>query len=138
MRIAAVLAAVLIGTSAMPAVTAFAQGNDPEQTAAVETTAEETTAADVAETLADAATAESGENDTEAKTDKADETEAGVDLSGIDVSKIPGLDLEAYTDILSGLDPEVVEVLLKKPKAAWTSPSDPACDGHRYFCDGCG
>ena len=45
MRIAAVLAAVMIGTAALPAVTVFAQGNDPEQTTAAETAAApETTA----------------------------------------------------------------------------------------------
>ena len=45
MRIAAVLAAVMIGTAALPAVTVFAQGNDPEQTTAAETAAAPETSA---------------------------------------------------------------------------------------------
>ena len=52
MRIAAVLAAVMIGTAALPAATVFAQGNDPEQTTAAETAAapETTAVTETAET----------------------------------------------------------------------------------------
>lgn len=132
MRIAAMLAAVMIGTAAMPAVTAFAQGNDPEQMT-VETTAAEST--DAAETAAPAAESIEGTSavtesaETDAKDDvkdsgpdqgngeaSQDESAAGFDLSSLDLSGIPGLNLETYADILSDLDPEVVEVLLKNPK----------------------
>ena len=135
MRIAAVLAAVMIGMTAMPTVTAFAKGDDPGQTTAVETTAAkgeetETTAAEtesIKETSADAATAETEAKDsvgaeTEAVSD-GEETADGevsdtedIDLSGLDLSQIPGIDASIFTDILSDLDPEVAEVLLKNPK----------------------
>lgn len=131
MKIAAALAAVMIGTVALPTVTAFAQGNDPEQTAAAETTAaaemkapaEESTA----ETLAATETAETAETDEKSSTDaesKEVEPEAAgdeektetFDLSSLDLSGIPGLNLDVYADIISDLDPEVAEVLLKNPK----------------------
>lgn len=132
MRIAAVLAAVMIGTATMPAVTAFAQGNDPGQTT-VETTAAELTAA--AETAASVVESVEGTSavtesaETDANDDvkdfgadqgngdvSQDESATGFDLSSLDLSGIPGLNLETYADILSDLDPEVVEVLLKNPK----------------------
>lgn len=105
MRIAAALAAVMIGTAALPTVTAFAKENDPEQTAAAETTA-------AAEMTAPAA--ESKEAEPEAAGDE-EKTET-FDLSSLDLSGIPGLNLDVYADILSDLDPEVAEVLLKNPK----------------------
>ena len=133
MRIAAVLAAVMIGSAALPTVTAFAYGNDPAETTAVETVPTESTEAvtttaeteSVKETSADAVTAE-----TEAKDSVGDETVADseetadneasetgeIDLSGLDLSQIPGIDASLFTDILSDMDPEVVEVLLKNPK----------------------
>ena len=128
MRIAAALAAVLIGTAALPAVTAFAQGNDPEQTTAAETTAVvETTvpaAESTAETSAVTETAETAAKDGTDAENKETESEAAVDeekketfdLSSLDLSGIPGMNLDIYTDILSELDPEVLEVLLKNPK----------------------
>ena len=76
MRIAAVLAAVMIGSAALPTVTAFAYGNDPAETTAEATSAESTeavtSAADnesVKETSADTVTAE-----TEVKDSVGDET----------------------------------------------------------------
>ena len=135
MRIAAVLAAVMIGTTAMPTVTAFAKGDDSGQTTAVETTEAkgeetETTAAEtesIKETSADAATAETEAKDSAGSEKEAvsdgEETADGevsdtedIDLSGLDLSKIPGIDASLFTDILSDLDPEVAEVLLKNPK----------------------
>ncbi|MBQ7534467.1 MAG: DUF4366 domain-containing protein [Stomatobaculum sp.] len=131
MRIAAVMAAVMIGTAAVPAVTAFAQGNDPEQTAAaeavsVEATAAETKDAAVEGTPADTATAESGKNsgtdsaETEGKEDSGDpEGESYIDIFNTDdltISGLPGSSLSLYADLLSDLDPEVIEVLLKNPK----------------------
>ena len=128
MRIAAALAAVLIGTAALPTVTAFAQGNDPEQTTAAETTAAvETTvpaAESTAETSAVTETAETAANDGTDAENKETESEAAVDeekketfdLSSLDLSGIPGVNLDVYADILSDLDPEVAEVLLKNPK----------------------
>ena len=122
MRIAATLAAVMIGTAALPTVTAFAQGNDPEQTAAAETTAPA-----VESTAGTSAVTETAENDEKGGTDaESKETESDsagdeektetFDLSSLDLSGIPGLNLDVYADILSELDPEVAEVLLKNPK----------------------
>ena len=128
MRIAAALAALMIGTAALPTVTAFAQGNDPEQTAAAETTtAAETTAPAVESTAETSAVTESAETDANDGTDAENkETESGAageeekkeafDLSALDLSGIPGVNLDVYADILSDLDPEVAEVLLKNPK----------------------
>lgn len=124
MRIAAVLAAVMIGSAALPTVTAFAYGNDPAQTAAEATPAESES---IKETSADAVTAEievkdSVGDETETVTDVEEtaDSEAGetgeIDLSGLDLSQIPGIDASLFTDILSDMDPEVVEVLLKNPK----------------------
>ena len=119
MRIAAVLAAVMIGTAALPTVTAFAQGNDPEQTAAAETTMVPETAApvegSVSETSAVTESAETGVNDEDRESGNPEYAE-NIDLSSLDLSGIPGLNLDVYADILSDLDPEVVEVLLKNPK----------------------
>lgn len=128
MRIAAVLAAVMIGTAAMPTVTAFAQGNDPEQTVSAETTAVTETAGPAEKsgegTSAVTETAETGTNadadaeDKEAETEVSDGEEKAepFDLSSLDLSGIPGVNLDIYTEILSELDPEVMEVLLKNPK----------------------
>ena len=117
MRIAAVLAAVMIGTAALPAATVFAQGNDPEQTTAAETAAAPETTA-VTETAEPDA---KGGEDTESKepeSEAAGEEEKAepFDLSSLDLSGIPGVNLDVYADILSDLDPEVAEVLLKNPK----------------------
>lgn len=122
MRIAAALAAVMIGTAALPTVTAFAQGNDPEQTAAAETTAP--AAESAAETSAVTETAETDEKgSTDAESKETESETAGdekktetFDLSSLDLSGIPGVSLDVYADILSDLDPEVAEVLLKNPK----------------------
>lgn len=122
MRIAAALAAVMIGTAALPTVTAFAQGNDPEQTAAAETIAP--AAESAAETSAVTETAETDEKgSTDAESKETESETAGdekktetFDLSSLDLSGIPGVNLDVYADILSDLDPEVAEVLLKNPK----------------------
>ena len=117
MRIAAVLAAAMIGTAALPAVTVFAQGNDPEQTTAAETAAapETTAVTETAETDAkNDADTESKELESEAAGEE--EKAEPFDLSSLDLSGIPGMNLDIYTDILSELDPEVLEVLLKNPK----------------------
>lgn len=128
MKIAAALAAVMIGTVALPTVTAFAQGNDPEQTAAAETTAAAEKTAPAAESTAETSAAtETAETDekgsTDAESKEAEPEAAGdeektetFDLSSLDLSGIPGLNLDVYADILSDLDPEVAEVLLKNPK----------------------
>lgn len=128
MRIAAVFAAVMFGTAALPAVTVFAQGNDPEQTAAAETTAAAEMTAPAAESTAETSAAtETAETDekgiTDAESKEAEPEAAGdeektetFDLSSLDLSGIPGLNLDVYADILSDLDPEVAEVLLKNPK----------------------
>lgn len=134
MRIAAVLAAVMIGSAAMPTVTAFAYGNDPAETTAEATSAESTEAVtsatdteSVKETSADAVTAETevkdsvgDETETVADGEKTADSEASetgeIDLSSLDLSQIPGIDAPLFTDILSDMDPEVVEVLLKNPK----------------------
>lgn len=128
MKIAAALAAVMIGTAALPTVTAFAQGNDPEQTAAAETTAAAEMTAPAAESTAETSAAtETAETDekgsTDAESKEAEPEAAGdeektetFDLSSLDLSGIPGLNLDVYADILSNLDPEVAEVLLKNPK----------------------
>ena len=134
MKIAAVLAAVMIGSAALPTVTAFAYGNDPAETTA-EAIPEESTEAvtsaleteSVKETSADAVTAETEEKDsagaeteTVADSEETADNEASEtgesDLSGLDLSQIPGIDASLFTDILSDMDPEVVEVLLKNPK----------------------
>lgn len=134
MRIAAVLAAVMIGSAALPAVTAFAYGNDPAETTAEATSAESTEAVtsaeeteSVEETSADTVTAETeakdsvgDETETVADGEETADSEAGeageIDLSSLDLSEIPGIDASLFTDILSDMDPEVVEVLLKNPK----------------------
>lgn len=128
MKIAAALAAVMIGTVALPTVTAFARGNDPEQTAAAETTAAAEMTAPAAESTAETSAAtETAETDekgiTDAESKEAEPEAAGdeektetFDLSSLDLSGIPGLNLDVYADILSDLDPEVAEVLLKNPK----------------------
>ena len=128
MRIAAALAAVMIVTAALPTVTAFAQGNDPEQTTAAETTAAVETTAPAAESATEtSAVAETAETDANDGTDAVSkDTESGAsgeegktepfDLSALDLSGIPGVNLDVYADILSDLDPEVAEVLLKNPK----------------------
>lgn len=103
MKWAALAAAAMLTAMAMPAATVFAQGNDP---AATET--------------GEAAGPENESSETEAMTGDAKEQETGsddsFDLSGLDLAGIPGIDLDAYADILSELDPEVMEVLLKNPK----------------------
>ena len=115
MKLAALMAAAMIATVAMPSVTVFAQGNDPEAAAAGGTTVVETTEAET-----EASKAETNPDGTEAPADGTDdqETESGdsFDLGSLDLSGIPGFDLEAYTGLLSELDPEVMEVLLKNPK----------------------
>ncbi len=115
MKLAALMAAAMIATVAMPLVTVFAQGNDPEAAAAGGTTVVETTEAET-----EASKAETNPDGTEAPADGTDdqETESGdsFDLGSLDLSGIPGFDLEAYTGLLSELDPEVMEVLLKNPK----------------------
>ena len=128
MKIAAALAAVMIGTVALPTVTAFAQGNDPEQTAAAETTAAAEMTAPAAESTAETSAAtETAETDekgiTDAESKEAEPEAAGdeektetFDLSSLDLFGIPGLNLDVYADIFSDLDPEVAEVLLKNPK----------------------
>jgi len=116
----------------MPTVTAFAYGNDPAQTTSAESTGAGTTATEtesIKETSADAVTAETEVKDsvgTEAATETVgeetgDDEENGseteeIDLSNLDLSQIPGIDASLFTDILSDMDPEVVEVLLKNPK----------------------
>ena len=117
MRIAAVLAAVMIGTAALPAVTVFAQGNDPEQTTAAETAAAPETTAVTETAEPDAKGGEETESK-EPESEAAGEEEKAepFDLSSLDLSGIPGMNLDIYTDILSELDPEVLEVLLKNPK----------------------
>ena len=117
MRIAAVLAAVMIGTAALPAVTVFAQGNDPEQTTAAETAAAPETTA-VTETAEPDAKNDADTESKELESEAAGEEEKAepFDLSSLDLSGIPGMNLDIYTDILSELDPEVLEVLLKNPK----------------------
>ena len=128
MRIAAALAAVMIGTAALPTITAFAQGNDPEQTAAAETTAAAEMTVPAAESTAEtSAVTETAETDEKGSTDaESQEAESGAagdeektetfDLSALDLSGISGVNLDVYADILSDLDPEVAEVLLKNPK----------------------
>lgn len=115
MKLAALMAAAMLATVAMPSVTVFAQGNDPEAAAAGGTTAVETTEAET-----EASKTETNPDGTEAPADGTDdqETESGdsFDLGSLDLSGIPGFDLEAYTGLLSELDPEVMEVLLKNPK----------------------
>ena len=117
MRIAAVLAAMMIGTAALPAVTVFAQGNDPEQTTAAETAAAPETSA-VTETAETDAKDDSDMESKEPESEAAGEEENAepFDLSSLDLSGIPGMNLDIYTDILSELDPEVLEVLMKNPK----------------------
>ncbi len=103
MKWAALAAAAVITAMAMPAATVFAQGNDPAATEKVEE-----------------AEPENESSETEAMSGDAEEPETGsgdsFDLSGLDLTGIPGIDLDAYADILSELDPEVMEVLLKNPK----------------------
>ena len=115
MKLAALMAAAMIATVAMPSVTVFAQGNDPEAAAAGGTTAVETTEAET-----EASKTETNPDGMEAPADGTDdqETESGdsFDLGSLELSGIPGFDLEAYTGLLSELDPEVMEVLLKNPK----------------------
>lgn len=117
-RIAAVLAAIMIGSLALPAVTAYAQRNDPEQTAAAEsansTLAVTATAAPETEGSVEEAGAESETTEPEETT--PDEIAAGFDLSSLELPGIPGMNLDIYADLLSDLDPEVLEVLLKNPK----------------------
>jgi len=115
MKLAALMAAAMIATVAMPSVTVFAQGNDPEAAAAGGTTAVETMEAET-----EASKTETNPDGTEAETDaaKGQETESGdgFDLDSLDLSGIPGIDADAYAGLLSELDPEVMEVLLKNPK----------------------
>ena len=123
MRIAAVLAAVMIGSAALPTVTAFAYGNDPAETTAEATSAESTEAVtsaeeteSVKETSADAVTAETevkdsvgAETETVADSEETADNEASeageIDLSSLDLSQIPGIDVSLFTDILSDMDP---------------------------------
>lgn len=108
MKLAALMAAAMIATVTMPSVTVFAQGNDPGAATAVETSAAETTEA------------ENEASETEAETGAAEgqETESGdgFDLDSLDLLGISGIDADAYAGLLSELDPEVMEVLLKNPK----------------------
>ena len=124
MKWAALAVAAMIGTVTLPAVTVFAQGNDPAATVS-ETTAAESTAADEGiassdEPKEDVTAAipvpDEKEDTSETAGSETSETEAAIDLGGLDLSGIPGINLDAYADILSELDPEVVEVLLKNPK----------------------
>ena len=108
MKLAALMAAAMLATVAMPSVTVFAQGNDPEAAASAGTTAVETTEAET-----EASKTETNPDGTE---NQKTESAAGFDLDGLDLSEIPGFDLETYTDLLSEMDPEVMEVLLKNPK----------------------
>lgn len=105
LRITAVIAAVMIGAMLVPVMTAYAEDNAPAQD---ETTgAAAPSAAPEAESVSaigDAVGIGSGE-----------ETE----MLGLEEqvrSCLPITDTSAFTDILSDLDPEVAEVLLKNPK----------------------
>ena len=100
-KLAALLAAILLGAAAVPTTVAYAQGNDPE--AAVITEAETK-----AETDADQA----GE--------KAENTETEGDISEEDalseVAKLLTGNPDFFSAVIGDLDPETVELLMENPK----------------------
>lgn len=104
-KLAAILAAVLLGTAVMPGTVAFAQGNDPE--AAVTTEAAEEAAAP--ETKEDTAVIETTEEAAETAVPETNEEAAENQIVGGD---IPDL----FEKIMSDMDPEVMEILLENPK----------------------
>ena len=100
-KLAALLAAILLGAAAVPTTVAYAQGNDPD--AAVITEAETK-----AETDADQA----GE--------KAENTETEGDISEEDalseVAKLLTGNPDFFSAVIGDLDPETVELLMENPK----------------------
>ena len=102
MRIAAALAAVMIGTAALPTVTAFAQGNDPDAAAVT----------DAAETKAQTDEEQAGET--------AEVTESGGEISEeealSEVAKLLTGNPDFFSTVIGDLDPETLEILMKNPK----------------------
>ena len=107
-RICALLMAAAIGAGAcsVPAFAFTGETTEAESTGVVYADA---VAPDIEESDVPDENNDAAETDTETESD-------GIDLSGLRLPAIPGLDTDFYADLLENLDPEVVEVLLKNPK----------------------
>ena len=94
-RLAALLAAILLGTAAIPTTIAYAQGNDPDAAVVTETAASE------AEEAGD-----------EAETETAISEEDALN----EVARLITGNPEFFSSILGDLDPETLDILMENPK----------------------
>ena len=101
-KLAALLAAVLLGTAAVPTTVVFAQGNDPDAAAVT----------DAAETKAQTDEEQAGET--------AEVTESGGEISEeealSEVAKLLTGNPDFFSTVIGDLDPETLEILMKNPK----------------------
>ena len=101
-KLAALLAAILFGTAAVPTTIAYAQGNDPDAAAVTEVT--ETTEKEAAVQTDD--TAEAGETEGEITEEEA--------LS--EVARLITGNPDFFSAMIGDMDPETLEILMKNPK----------------------
>ena len=101
-KLAALLAAILFGTAAVPTTIAYAQGNDPDAAAVTEVT--ETTEKEDPEQADDAA--EAGETEGEITEEEA--------LS--EVARLITGNPDFFSAMIGDMDPETLEILMKNPK----------------------
>jgi len=101
-KLAALLAAILLGTAAVPTTVVFAQGNDPDAAAVT----------DAAETKAQTDEEQAGET--------AEVTESGGEISEeealSEVAKLLTGNPDFFSTVIGDLDPETLEILMKNPK----------------------
>lgn len=101
-KLAALLAAMLLGTAAVPTTIAYAQGNDPDAAAVTEVT--ETTEKEAAVQTDD--TAEAGETEGELTEEEA--------LS--EVARLITGNPDFFSAMIGDMDPETLELLMENPK----------------------
>lgn len=101
-KLAALLAAMLLGTTAVPTTIAYAQGNDPDAAAVTEVT--ETTEKEAAVQTDD--TAEAGETEGELTEEEA--------LS--EVARLITGNPDFFSAMIGDMDPETLELLMENPK----------------------
>lgn len=115
MRLAALLA-ISIMSMTVPAVPAFAMENDP----AIIFEENDCTDATVMKSATERNEADDADSSGVETEDQTGEVtlESRFDIEGIDLDQlqIPGIDSKFITELLQDLDPETVEVLLRKPK----------------------
>ena len=116
-KLAAILAAVLLGSMMVPGTVAFAQVNDPGTAVSTEA-AEDTAASESTEEVTENASeksedASAADDENEADTDLSEE--AAPDPAGDLTDLITGAP-ELFERIMNDMDPEVIEILLENPK----------------------